>query len=120
LERFSQPALQHACSAYITNQPRRRPTPGDIVAIAEAWTRDSERASLGNDLTPEQARVVEWAIMTGRMGRAKAVAAVKSKVEVPEWCSTEAEAAVYRIRKSPDCQTPDDGGVTQYRRMVKA
>lgn len=119
LHSFSQPAIEHACSLYLRNQPRRRPTPGDIATICETWVRDRERASIGSDLSPEQARAVEWAVMTYRMGKAQAVAAVKGSGPVPEWCSTEAEAAVYRIRHSPDCQTPDEGQVTAYRKMVR-
>ena len=31
---FPQPAIEYACRTYLRNQPRRRPTPGDIRAAA--------------------------------------------------------------------------------------
>ena len=116
----SQPAIDHACRIWMQNQPRRRPAPGDILSIAETFDRDRERAKIKDDLSPEQARAVEWAVMTGRMGQQQAVSAVTSNRPMPEYCSTEAEAAVYRIRTDPGCMTVDEGGVAQYRKMVRA
>ena len=117
---FSQPAIEHACASYLRDQPRRRPSPGDITARAETFDRDGERRKYAASLSAEEARAVEWAVMTGRMGREAATQAVQSRIEVPEWCNSEAQAAVYRIRHHPNCMTPDDGGVAQYRKMVRA
>jgi len=120
LSAFSQPAIEHACASYLRDQPRRRPSPGDITARAETFDRDGERRKYAASLSAEEARAVEWAVMTGRMGRETATQAVQSRSEVPEWCNSEAQAAVYRIRHHPNCMTPDDGGVAQYRKMVRA
>ena len=36
LDGYSKAAIEHACDGYLRDQPRRRPTPGDILARAKA------------------------------------------------------------------------------------
>lgn len=120
LSAFSQPAIEHACQSYRRDQPRRRPSPGDILARAETWQRDSERRAIGGDLPPHLANVAEWATTTGRMGRSDAIAAIRSDLPVPEWCVGDVAEAVYRVRNSPACMTPDDGGIAKYRKGLNA
>lgn len=119
LQRYSQAAIERACSTYLSDQPRRRPGPGDIERRAATAQKDADRKRGEGGLSAEQARAADWAVTTGRLSRAAATQAVQERTALPEWVTSEAEAAVYRIRQSPALMTPDDGGVTQYRRSVR-
>lgn len=40
LSPISQPAIEHACSSWLRDEPRRRPTPGDIRSRARGYSSD--------------------------------------------------------------------------------
>lgn len=70
---YSQDHIENACKTYMRNQPRKRPTPGDIRSICEQQ-RDrermrSQRANAGrgnrNDLSGEELRVLDMEILPG-------------------------------------------------------
>jgi hypothetical protein len=109
------------------DQPRRRPTPGDILSRAEAFDAKRERHLMigdGRELSKDQQRVVEWAVMTGRLGPSDAREAVLNagSMKFPTWFpeDNEAQRSVYAIRHHPRCVDPDDGGVSKYKKMVRA
>lgn len=52
-----QEAIEHAAKMYLRNQPRKRPTPGEIRAMAETWVYarlKAQRASLPPPPEPER------------------------------------------------------------------
>lgn len=61
LSPFSQPAIDNACRRYLHNQPRRRPTPGDIRAAAQAFGKNTSEAKNGAkaELTRDDLHILE-------------------------------------------------------------
>lgn len=121
---FPREAIAAACDGYLRDQPRRRPTPGDIASRAGGWQQQRARQSLGGEnATDAQRRAVEWAVMTGRLSRENAWDAVAQAADMamPEWVpDDEAQRCIYAVRRHPNLMTPDDGGVASYRKMVRA
>jgi len=121
---FPRQAIEAACEIYLRDQPRRRPTPGEIAARADGWQQQRARESIGGESASDaQRRVVEWAVMTGRMTRDQAWQAVADagSLNTPDWMpDDEAWRCLYAVMESPDCMTPDDAGVQHYRKMVRA
>jgi len=101
LGRFPEAAIRDACESYLRDQPRRRPTPGDIVRRAEAQERKATGAQTG--LSEAQVKAVEWAVTRGSLGRSDAIATVtKLDGPYPDWINgDELERCVYRLRKHP-------------------
>lgn len=63
---FSRQAIDQACKRYIIDQPRRRPSPGDIRAKVREPKQSEERATGRGDkskLTPDEMRVLEDEIL---------------------------------------------------------
>lgn len=44
----SRHAIEHACSSWLRDQPRRRPTPGDIMAKSRGYASDTEGMGKGD------------------------------------------------------------------------
>ena len=65
LSPFSQPAIDNACRRYLHNQPRRRPTPGDIRAAAQAFGKNGSEAKNGAkaELTRDDLHILETKIL---------------------------------------------------------
>lgn len=65
LDPFSQPAIEHACRTYIRDQPRRRPTPGDIRGRAQGFGKDASAPKRGNraELTYDELNTLETKIL---------------------------------------------------------
>jgi hypothetical protein len=118
---FPRETIEAACESYLRDQPRRRPAPGDIASRASGWQQQRARQNLGGEgSTAEQRRVVEWAVMTGRLDREDAWEAVASDVDGPEWLpSEEVQRCVYAVRHHPNVRDADPDGVRDYRRMLK-
>ena len=121
----SQPAIDHACRSYVKDQPRRRPTPGDILSRAENFDNARERHRLigdGRDLSEVQAKVIEWAVTTGRLGPSEARRAVFSinELDAPEWIpEDEAQRCVFAVRNHPAYQKPNEAGLAKYKNLRK-
>ena len=118
LQGFPRPAVEWACAEWLDTQPRRRPRPGDVSALARDWmARQSERARKetlrGESLTEEQEQVVQWAVDSRRLLRGDAVDAVRQMraARFPEWIlgnDSEAQRCVYLVRHHPNCQEPPE------------
>lgn len=63
LSDFSQRAIEHACGSYLQDQPRRRPTPGDIIRRCEAYRDKMARKS--QHLTEVEVQVADFAVRKG-------------------------------------------------------
>lgn len=124
LASFPRDAISAACEGYLRDQPRRRPTPGDIAARVGGWQQQRARQSLGREgATDAHRRAVEWAVMTGRLTRDDAWSAVgnAADMQMPEWVGgDDVQRCVYAIRHHPNMMTPDEGGVAAYRKMVRS
>lgn len=112
LDGCSQPAIDAACRSYLREEPRRRPTPGDILARSQshdqARAKRDIRAGAGA-LSDDEALVVEWAVKTNRLSSydaRQAVIAARSMV-FPSWLpEVETQRGVYAVRKHPAHMEP--------------
>lgn len=108
-------SISAACDGYLRDQPRRRPTPGDIANRAKSITEHYRRAELADSgVRNEEAAVVDWAVQSGRLMRPDAMDAViaaRGKTDWPEWvpeCTT--SRAMYCVRKHPNFQDRKEAG----------
>lgn len=64
---FPRQAIEHACGAYLRDQPRRRPTPGDIRAKAQAFKLPGSQQTTGRGdklkLSHDELRILEDQIL---------------------------------------------------------
>lgn len=109
LSGMTQAAISHACDSYLRDQPRRRPTPGDIYARAKAHDEQTRRkAAAGGPLSAAQIEVVDWACQSGRLSRGDALDAVATPHEFPMWLpDDERQRAVYGVRHHPHHREPN-------------
>ena len=104
-----QHAVAWACTEWLNTRPRLRPRPGDVAALADEWVaaaaEDARRSALGPEgFREDQERMIQWAVDTGRLGRADAVEAVKRQdgAAFPDWLpESDAHRALWVIRKHP-------------------
>lgn len=101
LSEYSQDAIGHACDSYLRDQPRRRPTPGDIRQRCAAFA-DHHRKRTKGDLTPEEMKVAEFAVAKGWLAYGQAQKAIIEgrTAQVPPWIRTETDFALYAVRHS--------------------
>lgn len=119
---FPKQAIEFACEGYLRDQPRRRPTPGDIASRAGGFELKQARARSDRQEASDGARrAVEWAGITGRIQRTEAWEVLaEPDPEWPDWLpGDDAHRAVYKLRQSGRMVTPDEGGVAAYRKMVR-
>ena len=60
---FSQPALEHACDSYLRDQPRRRPTPGDIRFRASSFRVTNSGEGKRDALSHDERELLEGKIL---------------------------------------------------------
>lgn len=101
LARFSRQSIESACGSYLRDQPRRRPTPGDILRRCNAYA-DDKRMTSDSELTAVEMKVAEFASYKGWMGYALAEQAIKAgrgKNPFP-WIVSEQDHALFAVRQS--------------------
>lgn len=62
LDGMPRPAIEHACSGYLRDQPRRRPTPGDIRQRAGSW-RPASGGNSRDGLSRDDLHLLETKIL---------------------------------------------------------
>jgi hypothetical protein len=104
LGQFPQQAIQAACTEYLREEPRRRPTPGAIRDYAEkAIDRARVKASSGDaEVTDDEKRVAYFAAGKGWMGYdlARDVIIRSRGKAMPHWITSPADRALYALRWS--------------------
>lgn len=103
---FSKQAIEAACSDYLRNEARRRPTPGSIVVMAESASRRLSRqqhSSGDQDLSENEARVAHFSEQKGWMpyANAKQVIQRSRQTPMPNWIKTTTERSLFAVRHDP-------------------
>ncbi len=62
LSSLSRQAIEHACASYLRDQPRVRPTPGDILQRARAFSQEIKRGDKSK-LTHDELDLLENKIL---------------------------------------------------------
>lgn len=124
LVEFPAEAVDHACRGYMRDQPRRRPTPGDIIARCKGWQQERERARIsGKQASLAHQRAVEWAGKSERLDETDAWDALARMphLDFPHWLpDDETQRAVYAITQHENAKAPSAEGAAEYRKMVRA
>lgn len=107
---FSRQAIESACGSYLRDQPRRRPTPGDILRRCNAYA-DDKRKTADSELTAVEMKVAEFASYKGWMGYALAERAIKAGRDTNPlpWIISEQDHALYAVRHSEFNSKMKDG-----------
>lgn len=101
---FSQYAIKTACTNYLREEPRRRPTPGSVVAYAHKANRQVEarRAEQDAMLSDGEDRVACFARDKGWMDYnvARDIIMRSRSASTPLWITTQVDRALYAVRMS--------------------
>jgi len=100
---FPGDAIQAACRGYLLEQPRRRPTPADIVALARHATISRDMCKSGNLLTTDELRVAHFAVQSGWLEFHEAEDAIirgRTAVASP-WITTPIDRALLAVQRDP-------------------
>jgi hypothetical protein len=101
---FSQYAIKTACTNYLREEPRRRPTPGSVVAYAHKANREVEarRAEQDAILSDGEDRVACFARDRGWMDYnvARDIIMRSRSASTPPWITTQVDRALYAVRMS--------------------
>lgn len=60
---FSQQAIEHGCRSYLRDQPRRRPSPGDVRARASAFGEAPQGEGDRAKLTPDERALLDEKVL---------------------------------------------------------
>lgn len=102
-------SISHACASYLRDQPRRRPTPGDIYARAKLHDERPRHGETDNDR--EGRKVIDWAMKSGRLTFAEAAECVERAKQPGNWApwlDTVTQRAVAAVRYHPNNRKRED------------
>lgn len=100
LSEYSQSAIEHACETYLRDQPRRRPTPGEIRQRCVSYA-DSIRSRTKGELSDDEKRVAEFAVkkeMLPTYADAERTIILGRNISVPKWITTPVDRALFACR----------------------
>jgi len=99
---FARKSIDAACKVYLRDQPRRRPTPGEIRNRAEGQERLAREADATDGLSVDEEAVADFAVSRGWMAFNHAEREIKAgrNADVPKWIVSEKDRALYACRHS--------------------